>query len=381
MQIAHITKNNKSAMTRLPDPSQTIADESEEERVSRLLTGLSAMAILFLLGIGAKAWFATHTTHAGALAFFASLVALNMLVFARTGHRQRQKGGMIFIVGLLFGYLIVTGGESNTGPLWFYVFPPLLFYLTDLKTGTAVLLFCCLLAVVVFQFPQLPLVTAEYTTDFKIRFFATLTFESIFCYVLEASRLKARNELMDLARAHAYAAQTDELTGLSNRREMQHRLNAEYSRYQRSGHHFSIVLIDLDLFKHVNDDHGHDAGDEVLRKFSELMQAVIRQTDVAARWGGEEFLILLPDTSLLQALTLAERLRFEVANTEFTFAGKRLPITISAGICSIAKAGSVNELLKQADIHLYNAKEDGRNRIAPRVRTTSNGQTPPGARA
>lgn len=368
MRLTH-RKNNKSAMTRLPAPSQTIAETSDEERVSRLLTGLSAMAILFLLGIGTKAWFATHTTHAGALWFFAALVATNMLVHAWNGNRQQQKVGMIAIVGMLFGYLIVTGGESNTGPLWFYVFPPLLFYLTDLKTGTAVLLFCYLLAVVVFQFPQLPLVTAEYTTDFKIRFFATLTFESIFCFVLEASRLKARNELMALARAHEHAARTDELTGLSNRRDMQHRLNEEYSRYRRSGHHFSIALIDLDLFKHINDDYGHDAGDEVLRRFSDLMQTMIRQTDVAARWGGEEFLILLPDTSLLQALTLAERLRSEVADAEFTFAGKRLPITISAGICSIAKAGSVDELLKQADIHLYNAKEDGRNRIAPRVRT------------
>ena len=380
MRLTH-SKNNKSAMTRLPDPSQTIADASDEERVSRLLTGLSTMAILFLLGIGAKAWFAGHTTHAEALWFFAALVATNMLIYAWNGNRQQQKVGMIAIVGLLFGYLIVTGGESNTGPLWFYVFPPLLFYLTDLKTGTAVLLFCCLLAVVVFQFPQLPVVTAEYTTDFKIRFFATLTFESIFCFVLEASRLKARNELMELARAHEHAARTDELTGLSNRRDMQHRLNEEYSRYRRSGHHFSVALIDLDLFKHINDDYGHDAGDEVLRRFSGLMQTVIRQTDVAARWGGEEFLILLPDTSLLQALTLAERLRSEVANAEFTFAGKRLPITISAGICSIAKAGSVNELLKQADIHLYNAKEDGRNRIAPRVRTSTTEQNFPRTRA
>lgn len=358
-------------MSRLPEASQDIADESEEARVARLLTGLSAMAILFLLGIGAKAWFATHTTHAGVLWFFAALVALNMLAYAHSGNRQHQKAGMIVIVGLLFGYLVVTGGESNTGPLWFYVFPPLLFYLTDLKTGTAVLLLCCLLAAVVFQFPDLPWVTAEYTTDFKIRFFATLTFESLFCFVLEASRLKARSELMELARAHEYAARTDELTGLSNRRDMQHRLNQEFSRYQRSGHHFSVALIDLDLFKRINDEYGHDAGDEVLREFSELIRRVIRQTDVAARWGGEEFLVLLPDTSLLQALTLAERLRAEVASTPFTFSGKRLPVTVSAGVCSIAKTGTVAELLKQADVHLYSAKEDGRNRIAPRVRTPS----------
>ena len=90
------------------------------------------------------------------------------------------------------------------------------------------MLFCYLIAVVVFQFPGLPLVVAEYSTDFKIRFFATFTFESIFCFVLEASRLKARNELLALAETHERAARTDELTGLSNRRDMQNRLAMEF---------------------------------------------------------------------------------------------------------------------------------------------------------
>lgn len=355
----------------MPSPQQfkpTPSLLSEETRVSRLLTGLSVMALLFLVGIGAKAWFSEHHIHAWMLWGFAVLMAGNMLVFANTGNRGWQKGGLISITGILFGYLVVTGGESNTGPLWFYVFPPLLFYLTDLKTGTAVLLFCALAAMVVFQFPELPGVTAEYSTDFEIRFFATMIFVSILCFVLEASRLNARKELIELARAHEHAACTDELTGMSNRRDMQHRLNEEFSRYQRSGHHFSVTLIDLDLFKHVNDEYGHDAGDEVLREFSALTQSVIRQTDVAARWGGEEFLILLPDTSLLQALTLAERLRQRIEQHDFRFNGTSIPVTMSAGVCSIAKTGSVNELLKQADLNLYSAKESGRNRIAPRVK-------------
>jgi diguanylate cyclase (GGDEF)-like protein len=364
-------------MARLLQPSHQIADESEEARVSRLLTGLSTMAVLFLLAIGGKAWFSTHHTHSLVLWTFGAFVVANMLMFARTGNRARQKGGLISIIGLLFGYLIMSGGESNTGPLWFYVFPPLLFYLTDLKTGTAVLLFCALVAAIVFEFPELPIVTAEYGTDFKIRFFATLTFESILCFVLEASRLNAQKELMDLAQAHETASRTDELTGLSNRRDMQHRLNEEFSRYQRSGHHFSVALIDLDLFKNINDKYGHDAGDQVLRDFASIMQSVIRQTDVASRWGGEEFLVLLPDTSLLQALTLAERLRQKVSQHEFSLAGEVMPVTISAGICSIAKTGSIDELLKQADVYLYSAKESGRNRIAPRVKTQDSEATVP----
>ncbi len=348
---------------------QLVSGEREDAQVSRLITWLSVMAIVFLVGIGAKSWYAEHTAHAWVLWFFAGVVVSNMACFARTGNRKIQKAGLLLMVWLLFTYLIASGGESNTGPLWFYVFPPLLFYLTNLKTGTAVLLFCYLVAVVVFQFPNLPLVTAEYSLDFKIRFFAALTFESVLCFVLEASRLKARSELVTLAQNHEQAAKTDELTGLSNRRDMHNRLTAEFSRYQRAGHHFSIALIDLDLFKGINDRHGHDAGDEVLKAFAGLMKTVIRQTDVAARWGGEEFLILLPDTSLLQALTLAERLRAEVAQTPFRFRGTELPVTISAGVCSIAKAGSIDELLKQADVHLYSAKADGRNRIAPRVRS------------
>lgn len=356
--------------------SHTQSSEHEELQISRLLNGLSAMAILFLAGIGAKAWYADHYLHAWVLWAFVVPIILNIGWYAWSLDQTVQKGGLLVIVGLLFTYLIASGGEGNTGPLWFYVFPPLLFYLTSLKGGTAILLFCYLLAILVFQFPDMPGVSAEYSTDFKIRFFATLTFESIFCFVLEAGRLRARNKLVALAQAHEHAARTDELTGLANRRDMQSRLNTEFSRFERSGHHFSVVLIDLDLFKRINDDFGHDAGDEVLRQFADLVRQIVRQSDVAARWGGEEFLLLLPDTTLLQALTLAERLRAEVAATRFHHREQTLPVTISAGVCSISKSGSINELLKQADVQLYNAKESGRNRISPRVRSQDTGSSP-----
>lgn len=349
-------------------PDFTGSDEHDGRQISLILNGLSVTSVIFLAGIGTKAWYAEHTIHAWVLWLFIVPVVLNMAWYGWKRDPLVQKAGLLVIVSLLFGYLLASGGESNTGPLWFYVFPPLLFYLTSLKGGTAILLFVYLLAIVVFQFPGLPLVTAEYSFDFKIRFFATLTFESIFCFVLEAGRLRARTKLLALAKAHEYAARTDELTGLANRRDMQNRLNMEFSRFKRSGHHFSVVLIDLDLFKRVNDNYGHDAGDLVLQQFSDLTRTIVRQSDITARWGGEEFLLLLPDTTLLQALTLAERLRSEVAATEFRHHDQVLPVTISAGVCSISKANSVNELLKQADIQLYNAKDAGRNRIAPRVR-------------
>ncbi|OHY81988.1 GGDEF domain-containing protein [Marinobacter sp. AC-23] len=366
-------------MTRdLPSGYQA-THEREDAQVSRVLTWLSLAAVLCLFGIGSKAWYSGHSDHALTLWAFIFPVLANMIWFARTGNRGVQKTVLLIVVSALFSYLIASGGESNTGPLWFYVFPPLLFFLTNLKTGTMILLLVYLVAVIVFQFPNLPFVLAEYSNDFKIRFFVTLTFESIFCFVLEASRLKARNELLDLAHTHEHASKTDELTGLSNRRDILNRLSEEFSRYQRSGHHFSIVLIDLDLFKNINDQYGHSAGDEALKQFAKLVQSVIRQTDVAARWGGEEFLLLLPDTSLIPALTLAERLRSEVARNHFSFHAQSLPITMSAGVCSIAQADSIDTMLKQADMQLYSAKAAGRNRIAPRVRSNTDTQSAPSA--
>ncbi len=356
-------------MTQLIQARHQSADEDEEARVAAVLHWLSLMAIAFLVGIGLKSWFAGHTTHGTVLWVFAGLVSLNRLSYRQTRNHQLNKTGLITIVGMLFAYLIASGGESNTGPLWFYVFPPLLFYLTDPRTGTALMMYLMLFAMLVFQFPDLPFVTTTYGLDFKIRFFATILFESIFCFVLESSRRKARLALVNLAIMHEQAARTDELTGLANRREMHHHLTLELSRYQRSGHHFSVILIDLDLFKRINDTFSHDAGDTVLRQFAQLMQTMVRQSDACARWGGEEFLVLLPDTSLLQALTLAERLRDEVAGTPFSFRDQSLPVTISAGVCSITQARSIEQLLKLADEHLYEAKANGRNRIAPRVRS------------
>ncbi|WP_100637981.1 GGDEF domain-containing protein [Marinobacter salexigens] len=360
-------------MTKLSSLGYQAAQEHESAQISLVLTWLSLAALLTLSGIGTKAWLSEYYNHALILWGFTVPVVVNMAWFAKSRNRNTQKLGLLLTVSLLFSYLIASGGESNTGPLWFYVFPPLLFFLTNLKTGTLILLLVYLVAIIVFQFPGLPFVLAEYDSDFKLRFFATLTFESIFCFVLETSRLKARNELLDLALTHEHAAKTDELTGLSNRRDMLNRLSEEFSRYQRTGHHFSIVLIDLDLFKNINDEYGHSAGDAALKQFAKIVLSVIRQTDVAARWGGEEFLLLLPDTSLIPALTLAERLRCEVAEDRFSFRGQDLPITMSAGICSVAQADSIDSMLRQADLQLYSAKEAGRNRIAPRVRSQATG--------
>lgn len=360
-------------------PQQLRAEQAraeEEVRIATVLTYLSVSGVLCLLGIGIKSLLSGHTVHAVVLILFMLLVLLNMAAFNRSGNYAQHKNGLLLIVGGLFAYLIASGGESNTGPLWLYVFPPLVFYLTSLRAGSLLLGLCLAFCALVFLFPELPFVTGSYGSDFKLRFIVTLMFESIFCFVLESSRLRARSQLIKLANSHEHAARTDELTRLPNRRDMQLQLNSELARYQRSGRHFSVVLIDLDYFKRINDEFGHDAGDHALQVFADLLRRACRESDIPSRWGGEEFLILLPDTSLLQALTLAERLRSEVEEHAFLYHSKRLPVTVSAGVCSITQSDSVNGLLRLADKNLYEAKEAGRNRISPRVRS----KMPPSSR-
>ncbi len=162
-----------------------------------------------------------------------------------------------------------------------------------------------------------------------------------------------------------YLSTHDTLTGLCNRKLLEQRLEKDVQRAERYKHPLSIFLIDIDHFKHVNDTHGHQAGDIVLQGFANLANKVIRQTDYAARYGGEEFIIALPETPLFQAERLAERLRLEVAEHLFKISdNKKINITISIGLADYPNsASSLHELIKVSDAAMYKAKQSGRNQV------------------
>jgi diguanylate cyclase (GGDEF)-like protein len=158
------------------------------------------------------------------------------------------------------------------------------------------------------------------------------------------------------------AANTDVLTRLLNRRAMMHQLEIAMNYFHRSDRSFALILIDVDFFKRVNDVYGHDGGDTVLVHLAQILQTKMRQIDSASRWGGEEFLILLPDTALDQAHEIAERLRSYV---ETNPAPTNIQITISLGIAVIRQHGnSLESLITAADHALYAAKRNGRNQVA-----------------
>jgi two-component system, cell cycle response regulator len=161
---------------------------------------------------------------------------------------------------------------------------------------------------------------------------------------------------------------TDSLTSLFNRRYMETHFAALVEQAAARGKPIAVLILDIDYFKAVNDSHGHDAGDDVLREFSLRIRKAIRNIDLACRYGGEEFVIVMPETDMAVATMVAERIRRRIATEPFAIqqGTRNLEVTISIGIAAIGAPGdTAAAILKRADQALYRAKRDGRNRVVP----------------
>jgi diguanylate cyclase len=168
----------------------------------------------------------------------------------------------------------------------------------------------------------------------------------------------AKEQLLKLSR-------TDRLTGLTNRGHWEERLREEFRRIQRTGEACSLVMFDIDHFKHINDGFGHLAGDEAIRGVSNTLRTCSREVDISGRYGGEEFVVILPHTDVAGAQIFAERLREAVEAHYFIYDGKEIRFTISLGISEYVSAVPSPEVwLAQADQALYYSKEHGRNQTS-----------------
>ena len=177
-------------------------------------------------------------------------------------------------------------------------------------------------------------------------------------------RLKAqKTELAEALVRIEQMATRDDLTLLANRRHMNELLAYEKQRHERKGHTLCVALIDIDHFKRVNDTHGHAAGDRVLREFAKSAQAAVRTTDVLGRWGGEEFLLMLPDTELGAAAQVLARMQDRVAGLQVDVGGAPLNVTFSAGVTASRAGEPIAAAIERADRAMYAAKAAGRNRV------------------
>ncbi|MGB9768438.1 MAG: GGDEF domain-containing protein [Dictyoglomus turgidum] len=178
--------------------------------------------------------------------------------------------------------------------------------------------------------------------------------------ITEKEMYKKNLELSNLNRKLEELSIKDDLTGLYNRRKIDQELEKCLYIWERYNRPFSIIIIDIDDFKKINDTYGHLIGDMVLEKISKIIRENIRKSDIASRWGGEEFLILLPETNLQNATLVAEAFRRKIEEANFGIDEK---ITVSVGVANIENNESIDSLIQRADKNLYKAKESGKNKV------------------
>ena len=326
------------------------------------LTSIYCLVMCFILIIFAiESLSNNQLKNALILAIFAGLTVTCYIYLRKTGRSRKANSFIVLLLGMFCLFQLYTGGIGNTGPLWYYTFPLFAMFVQRLWAGLLSVIILFLITMFLLFHPVAGFDPGIYTTAFKQQFLSVYlaVFFMAFFYAFmrtgaELSMDYANKDLKNLAN-------TDELTNIANRRRMQEVLYQEVSRTRRNMGNFSLILLDLDNFKAFNDDYGHDCGDMALRAASDIILSVLRSQDICSRWGGEEFMILLPGTDLTGATLVAERLREKFEKYQFQFGELELSFTASFGVCEFNRFDDLDVCLKNVDKNLYTAKASGRN--------------------
>ena len=295
----------------------------------------------------------------------------------RSGLSQRLSSEpSLSLPQMLFAMLSITWSYAITGPARGAVISIMIVVLmygmfrmpARRAHGLAVLGFVMLASVMIWRSQTAP---QRYALNQEMvhLFFTAIVLGAASTLAITVGRMRSRlaaqkQELREALALNRELATRDALTGLLNRRAMVELLGREHPRIERGQGPLAVALLDIDLFKRINDNLGHGVGDEVLRRFAAILKAQLRAADALARWGGEEFLLLMPGTHLDDARLVLDRLRRAVhASDEFAAVAADLKVTFSAGLVEVGEGESQDAALERADRALYQAKERGRNRI------------------
>jgi diguanylate cyclase (GGDEF)-like protein len=324
------------------------------------LVGMSITGVMALVGFINK-----NFVLAGVLLLASFIYFLAYFAYKRFNKTALTSSVVLYTLYILMFYLIFTGGVDNTGPLWIFMVAPVSLFLLGLKRGLAnIALFTIIISIIMFL-PDNLIQHALYSTKFKLRLlysFSTVTFLSA---LYEYSREKSYNHALELSKKYQLLANYDHLTQLPNRREALCILKREQARALRNKEPFSIALCDVDHFKMINDKYGHNGGDKVLIELAKLFTSNIREQDYVSRWGGEEFLFILPQTTPENASVVTDKIRKQLQKHTFNYESKHINVTVSMGIEQFNGQQSIDELINSADKYLYQAKQSGRNQIFP----------------
>ncbi len=322
---------------------------------TNLLQFFNLAALLFVFPLGIKAIF-THDYTLSAFLLSIGFVLIGNYYYLKKSSNTHLASHIITILFFsLFLYLVYAGGIDNTGPLWISSFPLIALFLLGTRLGfiyiSAFLVFSC----IIFFFPFESALKADYTYVYKLRIILSFILITILTSLYEYSNNMAYNQMQNLKEELEYSSSRDYLTSLYNRRGYYENIK------NMQNVQGTVLMCDIDHFKKVNDNYGHDAGDFVLQEIAKNIKNMLREDDMAVRWGGEEFFIFLPHTSLEDGHLFAEKLRKSIKNLPLNYENQEITVTLSIGIAEVGQHANLEDIINDADNAMYQAKQAGRD--------------------
>ncbi len=349
--------------------SPTISDPIAEVRRLDLRRRIQASGYMLIFSMVISSTIATiallrsDLTQAGTMYGVAVIILLTYIGINIVGFSSKIPRLVGILLTVQYFYLLLFGGVNNTGLMWAVMLVPGFISLYGHKWGTIALLGIGSGTVLILTFPNFIGLVAEYDSVYRARFMIVFSVLTILTAILDSSRYQTQQMLHVITAELENHASTDALTGLANRREAYRAINELEHCNRDSSACYTILIGDLDSFKVINDTFGHNFGDRVLQDVAEVLRQNTRTDDIIARWGGEEFLILLPNTDIKGGHVLAEKLckKVEALSKHYDNGVK---ISISFGVTEgDSSSSSHSQLLAEADARMYRAKDGGRNRV------------------
>jgi diguanylate cyclase (GGDEF)-like protein len=329
-------------------------DEIENKRKRLLIYAFVALggSFLFIFGIVS---IVNSRYFLGCILF--AFLLISLLTASITYRSANVQHVSIFLSSVLYclaSYLLVSGGNEGTGVYWSYSISMLMALLVGPKLGGIFMgLYIIMNSILIFSSFAYPYSNLE-----AIRIIITSV--SLFVLILASEwiRMGSYSAISETSELHRQLANTDPLTRLLNR----HGLKVNLDDYELKLPTV-VAILDVDKFKHINDNYGHDFGDLVLNKLANVLTKNTKGGDLIARWGGEEFLLVLYGTTIDSAKSLVEKIKNEFQSDPFNFDDKSVSVTFSAGLANLASKPQFESAIKKADQYLYKAKESGRNQV------------------
>jgi len=360
--ISWLRRFQHRLLTLYLNESNVVSLLSHKSHHSILLVLFFAVIILPIMAFAA--WSSGNIERC--IILLAVLVVCSIVLIFEQQNKQilYVKEILVLTIFFLSLYLVISGGLENTGALWCYPLSIILFMFYGAKSGLGLNLLIIISATIVFILNPFEILTATYSYIEKTRFLFTFFLLNLFTFIITHAEELLVKSLNKTRKALQKANITDELTGLGNRRFIKEALQSIDRRYDSSNHLVVVMMIDIDKFKEVNDSYGHHVGDLSLVHIGQNIKNKIRKTDLIARWGGEEFLVVLTNTERQKAIEIARNVCKHIEKTPCYYNDIKIETTISIGLANFeGENKDIEQVIQHADANLYKAKETGRNKV------------------